>query len=150
MINVRNMINKQKDKFHEYKRTQVVKDTAKLERERKQQGEMAKVNAKRQSARQDVEKLQNYNKQVEGPSKFERFGVGLTKVVNAAKEAKKAVPKKKISKGSPSRLRSINQGSGGLAFGGNSGSNSAFSFGPTPQKKKEIKKQTPIIIKINR
>ena len=157
-MNIRGLIDRQKQSFHERKRNNIANETAKLEQERIRQGELAEVNAQKQAASKEVNKFKEYNKEVEGPSRLQRFGAGLSNTINKAKEVKGKVSPRSKAKGG-ANLRGINQGSrGGFNFGGQSGLNigggssaSPFNFGSTPApKKKEIKKNKTITIQINR
>jgi hypothetical protein len=125
MVNVLKMIRREKEKFRNYQdvrqRSRIMEQTAKLEAEKVRAGEIAKLNARKQTAQRDVEKLQEYNQKIEGPSKFQQFGAGLTKTIGQGSEKLKEF--KKTRKSTPKgnykgeNLRSVNRGSG-INFGG--------------------------------
>jgi len=165
MVNVLKMIRREKEKFRNYQdvrqRSRIMEQTAKLEAEKVRAGEIAKLNARKQTAQRDVEKLQEYNQKIEGPSKFQQFGAGLTKTIGQGSEKLKEF--KKTRKSTPKgnykgeNLRSVNRGSG-INFGGSgrdpfamgrsSGGSSPFGFSQD-KPKEEKKKERGITIKIN-
>lgn len=142
-MGISSLIRNEKQKFFSAKlsrdKATIIKQTEKLERERMREGELAKLNARRQKAERDVSKIKSYNQKNTPKSKAKRFGQNLANVINKGKTA----------------LAEQKQKTGGIDFGGNkardpfsSSGDSSFSFGPT---KKEVKpKSQTITIKINK
>lgn len=124
-MRIRDVINRRKEKFKAQRTIKSQQDNIRkaeelqrLRLERQKYEGKAKLNRLIEEENIRIEKAK-------GPSNLQKFGAGLTKVVNKqkAKQSKRVVPK------SGNKLRQINQGSGGIQFGGSGNSN--FEFTPT-------------------
>lgn len=139
-MGISSLIRKEKEKFFAAKldrdKSRIIRENAKLEKIKAREAELAKVNTKRENLQRDVGKLRSYNKRVAGPSKVQRFGSGLAKVMN---EGKSQLAKQKAKTGG------INFGGTGKdPFGGGS-TGDPFGMKPKAQPKKK-NKVTKIII----
>jgi len=153
MVNVMGMIRREKERFrnikHKRTKSRIMSETAQLEAEKRRQGEMAKISAQKQSAERDVQALSSYNARVEGPTKGQKFASGLQKAINKGKEfqqSRKAVPQNKLGGSQGIQF-------GGSGFGGGMNKGPDFGSGGSPfgfQKKEVVKKEKPIVIRINR
>ena len=156
-MSIMQLIQKKKEQFRnasiEIRKQQAIKETEKLRAERLRQGELAKVEAQRLQARQDVDRITAFNEKARGPSKLKKFGQGVAKVMNKGKtgmsEAKQARYMKGIQFGAPASTGSkgLDTVGRGSPFGGqrNIDVGGRGLFNTTPEKKKE--ERTTIIIK---
>lgn len=93
MVNIRGIINREKNRFMKFRsenqKRRIMAQTLELEKARAREAELAKVNAAKQAAQRDLEKIKSYNKKVAGPSKLQKFSKNLATVMDKGKEAKK-------------------------------------------------------------
>lgn len=92
MVNIGRFIRREKERFRSFRtriETERIKtETARLEAEKKRQGDLARINARKQIAQRDVDQIKAYNEKVRGPSKLKRFGQGAAKAMDKIKETK--------------------------------------------------------------
>jgi len=144
MVNIKSLIDREKNRFTQMKKRRIETETAKLEAQKVREGVLAKALAKKQAARKDLEKIKSYNQKVEGPTKFQKLGKGLTRAINKAKENKAKGRTLLGTKGKSGGVlmegnSSFNYAGPGFKFGGEKKS-SPFMLGQ-PTKKQEVKKK---------
>lgn len=142
-MGISGLIKQQKSKFFaardKFSRARIVAETERLERERRSEAERAKLNAAKQRAARDLQKIKGYNQKVQGSSKVQKFGKGLAKVIN---QGRAQLQEQKQKTGG------INFGAASSPFGGSSGKRSGpFALGTTKPEKKNKGKRITITIK---
>jgi len=145
-------IKQKKQQFRQQRTQKAISETSEKAKELKKLREQRLALEGQANIRRLEQSERSKIQAAKGPSNIERFGVGLAKVINQGKTAgtkfKKSQNERKRGQSVSSglaRFGSINQGSRGVAFGGNS---SPFDIGPTAPKKK--KKSRDITIRISR
>jgi hypothetical protein len=161
-MSITSYIQSQKESFRRYKtakaRADISKENVRLNEERQH------LEAVRQRQIEN-ERLRAGNVQLQKsmpppqPSGIQRFGQGLAKVMNKTKSDIKDAKSQGYMKGidfggskpsagrAGSKLARINQGSTGLAFGGNTGGNNPFSSG---QRNLEYGRPEPVVRQASR
>jgi len=166
-MGILNLIREQKEKFRTIQtgkqKERIMRENIKLEKERARQTEIAELNAERAQLKSDVQNVKKFNQKVEGPSKLQRLGSGLAKVMNDRKAARSGGGSKPSGRGlgllgGINQRSSLNLGGGGSP-GYSEGRGSPFSGGgkgldlgfgsPKPvAKKTKTKSRREIIIRV--
>lgn len=143
MVSISSFIRQKKESFQSFKHNQQLRREQALKEEalarRQKAAELAKAQAERVRAEADLQKIEGFTQRHTQPSKLQRFGQGLARVMNEQKARSAKSGGGPFGQASPGRARKaggalakINEGSRGLPFGGNNTNESAFSQAARP------------------